>query len=98
MIAVCFLLLQAHERQQAGLDMLKRLLMTGAVAASIIVGGFAGMSAASADHAVCGGPGTPPCAPPLSPEQQCALVAWRTWTPCNWQGVQVPIGTPGSVG
>src|SRR6476646_423377 len=25
MIAVCFLLLQAHERQQAGLDMLKRL-------------------------------------------------------------------------
>ena len=78
--------------------MLKRLLMTGAVAASIIVGGCVGVGAASADPAVCGGPGTPPCAPPLSPEQQCALVAWRTWTPCNWQGVQVPVGTPGSVG
>jgi len=98
MIAVYFLLLQAHERQQAGLDMLKRLLMTGAVAASIIVGGCAGMSAASADPAVCGGPGTPPCAPPLSPEQQYALGAWRTWTPCNRVGVQVPDGTPGSVG
>jgi len=38
------------------------------------------------------------CAPGLSPEQQCALVAWRRWTPCNWLGVQVPVGTPGSVG
>ena len=78
--------------------MLKRLLVTGAAAASIIVGGCAGVGAASADPAVCGGPGTPPYAPPLSPEQQCALVAWRTWTPCNWVGVQVPVGTPGSVG
>jgi hypothetical protein len=78
--------------------MLKRLLMMGAVAASIGVGGCLGVGAASANPAVCGGPATPPCAPPLSPEQQCALVAWRTWTPCNWVGVQVPIGTPGSVG
>ena len=33
--------------------MLKRLLMTGAVAASIIVGGCVGVGAASADPAVC---------------------------------------------
>ncbi len=80
------------------LDMLKRFLMIGAVAASISVGGCVDMGAASADPAVCGGPGTPPCAPPLSAEQQCALIAWRTWTPCNWLGAQVPVGTPGSVG
>ena len=77
--------------------MLKRLLLIGAVAGSISVGGFLGMGAASAEP-VCGVPGTPPCAPSLSPEQQCALIAWRTWTPCNWVGLQVPIGTPGSVG
>ena len=51
--------------------MLKRLLMIGApVAASISVGAGAGVGAASADPAVWGGPGTPPCAPPLSPQQQ----------------------------
>jgi hypothetical protein len=77
--------------------MIKRFLMTGAVAASISFGGFVGVAVASADP-VCGVPGTPPCAPSLSPEQQCALIAWRTWTPCNWVGMQVPIGTPGSVG
>ena len=37
--------------------MLKRLLMIGAVAASIIVGGCVDVGAASADPAVCGGPG-----------------------------------------
>jgi hypothetical protein len=78
--------------------MLKRLLIVGTVAASIIAGGCVYVAVASANPAVCGGPATPPCAPPLSPEQQCALIAWRTWTPCNWQGVQVPVGTPGSVG
>ena len=75
--------------------MVKRLLLIGAVAASMSVGGLAGVGAASAQP-VCGVPGTLPCAPALSPEQQCALIAWRTWTPCNWVGVQVPIGTPGS--
>ncbi|MDT5011184.1 MAG: hypothetical protein QOH57_2801 [Mycobacterium sp.] len=45
----------------------------------------------------CGSPEVP-CAPMLTPEQQCALIAWRTLTPCNWVGVQVPSGTPGSVG
>jgi hypothetical protein len=43
-------------------------------------------------------PGNNKGEPPISPQQQCALVAWRTWTPCNWVGVQVPVGTPGSVG
>ena len=36
--------------------MLKRLLMIGAVAASISAGGCVGVGAASADPAVCGGP------------------------------------------
>jgi hypothetical protein len=45
----------------------------------------------------CGSPDVP-CAPSLTPEQQCALIAWRTWIPCNWVGLQVPSGTPGSVG
>ena len=75
--------------------MLKRLVMIGGIAASITVGGYVGMGAAAAQP-VCGAPGLPPCAPGLSPEQQCAFIAWRTWTPCNWVGVQVPIGTPGS--
>jgi hypothetical protein len=78
--------------------MWKRLLMAVAVAASLSAGSYASVGVASADPAVCGGPDTPPCAPALSPEQQCALIAWRTWTPCNWLGVQVPVGTPGSVG
>ena len=51
--------------------MLKHLLMVGAVAPSTSIGGCVGVGAASADP-VCGGPGTPPYAPPLSPEQQCA--------------------------
>jgi hypothetical protein len=37
----------------------------------------------------------------LTPEQQCALIAARTWTPCNWApgiNMQVPQGTPGSWG
>jgi hypothetical protein len=75
--------------------MLKRLLLIGTAAASIGIGSYVGMGTASADP-VCGVPGTLPCAPALSPEQQCAFIAWRTWTPCNWVGVQVPIGTPGS--
>jgi hypothetical protein len=75
--------------------MVKRLLLIGVVAASIGVGGWVGVGTASAQP-VCGVPGTPLCAPSLSPEQQCAFIAWRTWTPCNWVGVQVPIGTPGS--
>jgi len=52
--------------------------------------------------AICGTADTPPCAPPapftLTPEQGCAIIAWRTLVPCNWWGYQVPEGTPGSVG
>lgn len=63
------------------------------IAASI----FAGSPSASADP-ICGAPGTPPCAgpSPLTPEQQCAFIAWRSLMPCNWLGMQVPVGTPGS--
>ncbi|MFZ0714687.1 hypothetical protein [Mycobacterium sp.] len=28
----------------------------------------------------------------------CALIAWRTLTPCNWYGIPVPQDTPGSWG
>lgn len=47
---------------------------------------------------VCNVPGSPPCAPPPDPAMLCAVIAWRTFTPCNWYGVQVPQGTPGSWG
>ena len=52
---------------------------------------------------VCNAPGLLPCAPPapftLTPAQGCAVIAWRMHIPCNWwPGVQVPTGTPGSVG
>jgi hypothetical protein len=59
-----------------------------------------GAASAHADPAplVCNGPGLPPCAPPADPATMCAVIAWRTWTPCNWYGVQVPQGTPGSWG
>lgn len=47
---------------------------------------------------VCNAPGLPPCAPPADPNVLCAIVAWRTFMPCNYLGVQVPQGTPGSWG
>lgn len=46
----------------------------------------------------CNGPGLPPCAPQGDPGTMCAIIAWRTMTPCNYWGVQVPQGTPGSWG
>jgi hypothetical protein len=61
-----------------------------------------GSGVAQADPAACGTPDVPCAGPsPLTPEQQCALIAWRTWTPCNWApgiNMQVPQGTPGSWG
>lgn len=77
-----------------------RRVLTGIVAALamlITAASVADLPTASADP-VCGVPGTPPCAgpSPLSPDQQCALIAWRSMMPCNWLGVQVPAGTPGS--
>ncbi|CAM3070784.1 hypothetical protein BST27_17290 [Mycobacterium intermedium] len=74
---------------------------SAAAAITLAIGAttFANLGVASADPNVCGGPATPPCAgpSPLTPEQQCGLVAWQTWLPCNWLGVQVPVGTPGSL-
>lgn len=77
----------------------QRLSAIAAITLFIGIGSFASLGPASADP-VCGAPGAPPCAGPgpLTPEQQCALFAWRTWTPCNWMGMQVPAGTPGSMG
>jgi hypothetical protein len=65
--------------------------------------GFSGAGVAQADPgAPCGPPDVPCAGPsPLTPEQQCALIAMRTWTPCNWApgiNMQVPAGTPGSWG
>ena len=80
------------------MNRIRRISALAAITLSIGVGSFISMGTASADPAVCGGPDSPPCAGPgpLTPEQQCALIAWRTWTPCNWLGVQVPEGTPGT--
>ena len=65
--------------------------------------GFPGAAVAQADPGPpCGSPDMPCAGPsPLTPEQQCALIAARTWTPCNWApgiNLQVPAGTPGSWG
>ncbi|WP_326498506.1 hypothetical protein [Mycobacterium sp. Aquia_216] len=64
---------------------------------TIATAAFATAPTAAADP-ICGAPGTPPCAgpSPLTPEQQCAFIAWRSMMPCNWLGMQVPAGTPGS--
>lgn len=79
--------------------MIRRLAMVAATSAMLF--GTAPVPAAAADP-ICNAPGLPPCAPPapfqLTPAQTCAVVAWRTWVPCNWWGQQVPEGTPGSVG
>ncbi|ORB16874.1 hypothetical protein BST37_05820 [Mycobacterium noviomagense] len=70
--------------------------MFAGVALGVLIGA---PPAAHADPpAPCGGPDVPCAGPgPLTPEQQCAFIAWRTWMPCNWLGMQVPAGTPGSL-
>jgi hypothetical protein len=58
-----------------------------------------GAPVAHADPPICGTPDRPCAGPsPLTPEQQCALTAYRMMMPCNWLGQQVPQGTPGSWG
>lgn len=45
-------------------------------------------------------PGPPGLAPPLglTPEQQCAWIAYRTFIPCNWvMPTPPPPGTPGTL-
>lgn len=74
--------------------MFKRLLVAAAVAVAASVAAPAGGAVADP---ICDGPGLPPCAGPGDPVQQCAVIAWRTFTPCNWWGVKVPQGTPGSL-
>ena len=82
------------------MNRIRRISATAAIALAMGAGSFAASASVAADPNVCGGPDTPPCAgpSPLTPEQQCALIAWRTWTPSNWLGMQVPVGTPGSMG
>jgi hypothetical protein len=70
----------------------------GGIAAAAAAASLMLASPAQAHADGCNGPGLPPCAPPMDSATQCALIAWRTWTPCNWYGVQVPVGTPGSWG
>lgn len=72
-----------------------------AIAAAAALYGLIGAGpAAHADPAPPCGSTEVPCAGPgpLTPEQKCAFIAWRTWMPCNWLGEQVPVGTPGSLG
>ncbi|ORA28714.1 hypothetical protein BST20_28715 [Mycobacterium branderi] len=86
---------------------MKPILLTAAAAAVLTAGGVAVVAGtpatAHADPAPppCGSPEVPCAGPsPLTPEQQCALIAWRTWMPCNWApgiNMQVPAGTPGSL-
>lgn len=79
----------------------RRLIAAVVAAIALMLGAsaFASVPSASADP-ICGAPGLPPCAGPnpMTPEQQRAWIAWRTMAPCNWFGMQVPAGTPGSWG
>lgn len=75
----------------------RRVLALIAFGAFLVAGTTVGHAHADPGPA-CNAPGMPPCAPPLDPNTLCAVIAWRTWTPCNWYGVQVPQGTPGSWG
>jgi hypothetical protein len=81
------------------LDRTRRLVTAfiAAIALATATVTFASAPTASADP-ICGAPGMPPCAgpSPLTPDQQCAFIAWRSMMPCNWLGMQVPAGTPGS--
>jgi len=85
------------------MDRTRRVTAAFIAAIALLIGAstLAAIPTASADPpGICGGPGLPPCAGPnpLTPEQQCALIAWRAGMPCNWLGMQVPQGTPGSWG
>lgn len=68
-----------------------------AITATAIAFGLLAAPPAHADPA-CNAPGMPPCAPPPDPNLMCAAIAFRLMMPCNWVGVQVPQGTPGSWG
>jgi hypothetical protein len=74
---------------------LRRVLFLIAFGWSLAAGGS--VAQAHADPA-CNAPGLPPCAGPGDPNVVCAIIAWRTWTPCNYWGIKVPEGTPGSLG
>jgi hypothetical protein len=95
-IGVVILAPRGHEKMTKIAEV-KRFIAVMLFVAAAGAGVLVGSAPAHADPPPCGSPDVP-CAPPLTPDQQCALIAWRTWLPCNWVGVQVPSGTPGSVG
>lgn len=75
-------------------------VMTFNVGVSMFIVALVTAFSAQADPApaVCGTATTPPCVPVgIDPNVQCAITAYLTWTPCNWWGVRVPEGTPGSL-
>lgn len=80
---------------------MKLLLLSAVTAMWSVIAVAAGAGVSGADPFVpgptnCGGPGQPGCLPGIPAEAQCALVAWQTFQPCNWRGVAVAPGTPGS--
>jgi hypothetical protein len=77
-----------------------KISILGEILCTLVVAlcGATGTGMAHADPAVCDAPGLPACAPPADPATQCAVIAWRNMAPCNWFGVRVPQGTPGSWG
>jgi len=89
--------------REEGDIVMRHLNLFFAALALTTAAGFCGLAGvAQADPPpgpICGTPDVPCAGPsPLTPQQQCALTAWRTMMPCNWLGQQVPQGTPGSWG
>ncbi|WP_131811268.1 hypothetical protein [Mycobacterium kubicae] len=75
---------------------LRRLLAVTALTTA--VGGLTGLGVAHADPDDPEPAPPPPAGPQLSPEQQCAWIAFRTWVPCNWvMPAPPPPGTPGTL-
>lgn len=61
--------------------------------------GAAVADASPFDNESCGTTTTPACAgpSPFTPEQICGGFTYFTFIPCNWVGIKVPEGTPGSL-
>ncbi|MCV7401107.1 hypothetical protein H7K24_13175 [Mycobacterium fragae] len=76
----------------------RRLFALSAFAAAAATGALVGAGPATADPEPPPAPAPAPGPPGLTPEQQCAWIAYRMWVPCNWVMNQPPPpGTPGSL-
>lgn len=84
---------------KGGSVMRHALLVVLATICSMVVVNMPRANASPFDNSTCGTQDAPPCAPagPLTPEQMCGLFTAATWIPCNWTGMQVPEGTPGTL-